>query len=409
MPEAARWTVLVYMAGDNDLSEAAARDLQEMRAVGSTAALNIVAEVDRAGDEGTRRIRVGRDGEGELVESLGETDSGSPETLDAFLAWAEERFPAERTALVLWNHGGGWQPEELDRIARDVGAPAGAPGEAAERAASSLGGAFFRSTLETVLRLPTPEERAICSDDGSGHSLDMVELDRVLGQAAARRGRPFDLLGMDACLMSSFEVAYQVAPHARWLVASEEIAPNEGWPYARVLAHLAAEPGLGAEAWATHIVEDYVRSYEEAGHGAPVTLAALDLGRLDGVAASLDRLAEALIARLPGAAQAIWDAQRRSARFQANTLWDIAELCAVLGEGADAELAAACADLRALLAPGEGRAVRAFGARGDKVARCGGVSVYLLPKLLELSRYYGETRFARAHRWPAMLEAYHAD
>lgn len=405
----ARWTIMIYMAGDNDLSAAGERDLAEMRRVGSTDQVHVLVELDAAGGAGTRRLRVGRDGAGEEALDLGETDSGSPEQLADFVAWGAERFPAERHALILWNHGGGWEPTEVERIAREVRSPGFTPGEGAERSGSPVGRALFRTTLARILSLPTPAERAICSDDGSGHSLDMIELARVLAGATRRIGRPLDLLGMDACLMSNLEVAYQVRPYARHLVASEELEPNQGWPYEALLASLAARPEQAADEVAAGIVAAYLAYYDGIDHVGDLTQTALRLERLGDVTAPLDALADALRAELPAAAGGVWAAQRASARFQANTLWDIAHFCEALeGAGFGPAVLAAAADVRAALAPGAGRLVHAHGTRGERVRRCGGLSVYLLPQLLELSRYYAEVDFARDHRWLAMLEAYHA-
>ncbi len=46
-PEQADWTILVYLAGDNNLEESAIIDLNEMEQVGSTNNINIVVEMDR--------------------------------------------------------------------------------------------------------------------------------------------------------------------------------------------------------------------------------------------------------------------------------------------------------------------------------------------------------------------------
>jgi hypothetical protein len=51
----AKWAYLVYLAGDNDLSDAGEADLAEMRRVGSTADVHLVAQFDHAGGQGTRR------------------------------------------------------------------------------------------------------------------------------------------------------------------------------------------------------------------------------------------------------------------------------------------------------------------------------------------------------------------
>ena len=45
---------------------------------------------------------------------------------------------------------------------------------------------------------------------------------------------------------------------------------------------------------------------------------------------------------------------------------------------------------------------------GEGVKGCGGVSIYLLPALDEISRYYGDLEFAKKHKWLKLLEAYHS-
>ncbi len=53
-----KWTILVYLAGDNNLDEDGARDLAEMAKVGSNNDINIVAQFDRAGTDGTQRLYI---------------------------------------------------------------------------------------------------------------------------------------------------------------------------------------------------------------------------------------------------------------------------------------------------------------------------------------------------------------
>jgi hypothetical protein len=410
MEKQAKWTFMVYLAGDNNLSDAGDKDLGEMRAVGSSADVNVVAEFDNAGERGTARYRVRRDGEGEEIVSLGETDSGSPDVLLDFIGWATESYPAERYGLVLWNHGGGWEPSEMDRIAGEVGSRNYNVREASQRSSSPLGKVFFRPTLQTIFTLTSPHVRAICCDDGSGHSLDTVELGKVLAQAKDRLGRPLDLLGMDACLMSNFEVAYQARPYVNYVVASEESEPGDGWPYDVVLRKLVEKPELATADLAAHIVDAYIKSYAERDYPGPLTQAALDLSKMDGVAAALDALAGALIAHMPAAAKEIWSAQRQSARFWHNTLWDIAHFCEELeGLTDDDAVRQAAGDVRANLSAGAGNFVVAESHYGDTVECCGGVTIYLMPPLTDISRYYDDLAYAQDHKqWPAMMRAYHA-
>ncbi len=409
MTDKAKWTFMVYMAGDNNLSSAGDHDLVEMRSVGSTDDVNVVVEFDNEGAHGTRRYHIQKNGAGERAETLGETDSGDPTVLLDFVSWAAASYPAERYGLVLWNHGGGWEPSEIDRIARSVGSGDYSTREASERSATPLGRAFFRPTLETIFNLPSASERAICSDDGSGHSLDTVELGNVLAAIVQLLGQPLDLLGMDACLMSNFEVAYQAQPYARYMVASEENEPNQGWPYDAVLGELTANPDAPTEVLAAHIVEAYLRSYLDRGYTNPVTQSAFDLTRAGPVADKLDALADAVIADLPAGVMALWSAQREAARFWHNTLWDVTHFCEELEKAtASQAVREASQAVRASLEPGPENFILAERHSGDKVARCGGLTIYLISPLTDISRFYADLEFARKHRWLQMLKAYHA-
>jgi hypothetical protein len=105
----------------------------------------------------------------------------------------------------------------------------------------------------------------------------------------------------------------------------------------------------------------------------------------------------------------VWQAQRRSARFSHNTLWDLGQFCSELAErSADPELPDAARAVVEALDPGEGRPLIAEQHSGQKVSGCRGVTVYLVPPLTGLSQYYGELDFATGHGWLSMLEAYHA-
>lgn len=409
MTSKAKWTCMVYLAGDNNLSPAADVDLKEMRSVGSTKDVNIIAQVDRAAGQGSMRYCIQCDGKGEKPEPLGEMDSGDPKTVTDFVSWTAANYPAERYALILWNHGGGWEPSEMDRIARAAGTPDYSPREATERSATPLARTLFRTSLKKIFSLSSPAERAICSDDGSGHSLDTVELGNVLDQAVKTLGQPLDLLGMDACLMSNLEVAYQVQPYAKYMVASEEGEPNNGWPYDAVMRKLAEDADLPTAKLAEHIVHEYIKSYVDIGYDGPVTQAACDLSKVRDVVDPLDKLADALIAHMPDTANEVWKAQKNSARFWHNTLWDISHFCEELTKGtSDNSVRQAAQDVNAALQSGPGRFVIAESHNGARVEHCAGSTIYLVAPITDISQYYGDLDYARKHRWLPFLKAYHA-
>ncbi|MBU4143287.1 peptidase C11, partial [Patescibacteria group bacterium] len=187
----AKWTFMVYMAGDNNLDGAALRDIAEMARAGSTKDVNVLVQLDRLEDNLTRRFRITQGGgfKKDCIESFGDTNTGDPKILYDFVKWAADNYPADRYALILWNHGSGWWEEEKGKADDPVGR-------------------MPRRHLFNHLILL--EHRSICYDDTSGgDALDNRELKGVLNQACAILGKKIDLLGMDACLMNMVEVAYQ--------------------------------------------------------------------------------------------------------------------------------------------------------------------------------------------------------
>ncbi|MDR1745538.1 MAG: hypothetical protein LBS30_07290, partial [Planctomycetota bacterium] len=120
-----KWTILVYLDGDNNLEGEALGDLIEMQRgkakLRDPDAVEVIVLFDRAkgnddsfGDwEETRVYRVlpsGRDDdiEADLLRNCGELNMSSPQTLENFITEGMRVFPAPRTALILWNHGSGW-------------------------------------------------------------------------------------------------------------------------------------------------------------------------------------------------------------------------------------------------------------------------------------------------------------
>ncbi len=191
-----------------------------------------------------------------LQEQLGSFDSGDPDQLIATAKWLFQQYPAERYGLVLWSHGSGWEPAELEEVGKEARPDGQAdPAEFRERAASPGSLALFRTTLRSILKPDRPTERAILFDDGTGHSLDTLELARVAEAIAELVGQPLELLGMDACLMANLEVAYELRNTVRYLVASEELVPGHSWPYRAIYGALRSSPELGGDDLARVAVE----------------------------------------------------------------------------------------------------------------------------------------------------------
>jgi len=257
---AAAWTFLVFLNGDNELEESALEDLNEMEMVGSSAEVNVVVQLDRSrsytsadGDwTGARRYLIQADTDpnsitSPVLEDLGAIDSGIPGTISDFAIWGIETFPAERYALVLWDHGWGWY-------------------------------------------LAAAGTKGISDDYASGNNISIArgELEEALASVTAALGRPLDLLGMDACLMGSWEVHYVSAPYADIFVGSQASEGMDGWPYDTALADLVATPGMDGAALGEIIARRFYESHDS-------TQSVVDLRALPELNTALDGLAQAML------------------------------------------------------------------------------------------------------------------
>jgi hypothetical protein len=248
------WTILVYMAADNNLEPFALQDLTEMASNGSTANAHIVVQIDRSAGyvtspvlnlpdfSGAKRLLVHKDSL-EVVQDLGDVDSGNPGALSQFVSWGVSRYPADRTALILWDHGGGWNGYGVDESAG------------------------------TIIKAPALRD-AIAEGLSAGH------LPRL------------SLVVFDACMMATFEIASMVRPYAEYLLASEETIPGHGLDYAK-LGSVTSDPTTSAVTLATDLLTGYIAQSAAQGDQASITMSLTDLYALDPLRTALGDLVAA--------------------------------------------------------------------------------------------------------------------
>lgn len=208
-----KWVIAVYMVADNNLDPYAIYDIDLMEA-GVTSNATVVVFIDRAEkpvDEGVseeilksseatpfwsgaRVLLLVHDREpglklgDEVVQDLGEVNSGSPETLARFLEFVKARFAGEHYMLVLWDHGGG-------------------PG------------------LFGV-------------DEDTGGERDYLT-PREIREALVASGFKPDIIYVDACSIGMVELAYDLSDTAQYLVASESLVPSSALDYSSALPALS--------------------------------------------------------------------------------------------------------------------------------------------------------------------------
>ena len=308
--ESASWTVLIYMAGQNNLSPACIEDVLEMMEVGSSEDVNVVVQADTSSqytpevpDHVTYRFKVLK-GTLQPFPLNVNLDMGSPDTLSEFIRWGVASFPAARYALVLWDHGLGWLGGTSDFAGRS---------------------------------------RGILEDDGSGSFMSLEELRQALQDG----GVHFDLIEFDACLMAQVEVLGHVYEYADYVTFSENTEPGDGDPYDVILGRLVSNPNMDGKAFGKVIVEAFVDYYSKAPNNmASVTKSLVKTdgtGRLLGL---LNGFGRELSSRLSTDGVAILRARERTQAFEAmKGVCDLLDFIdALLAQGVSLESASALKD-----------------------------------------------------------------
>jgi len=265
----AKWTVMVYISGDNNLEDYVVKDIElELAPTGSSANVQVVALADRGpgydtsyGDWQTTKlfhVTQGMTAASEnAVADWGERNMGDPQTLVDFVTWTKANYPADHYALYFWGHGWNWHPGY------------------------------------------------VMADDTSGDTLDMHELKPVLPSLGF-----IDFVGFDGCNMASIEVQLLWHGHATALAHSQEYVGWDGVEYDVVLSQLAGNPDMTADQVA-------ISTSQSATNDKTWSAVAVD-GRFDTLLTAVDQWSIALNSGLAanrkkydrafGATQTFWQA-----------------------------------------------------------------------------------------------------
>ncbi|MFS3130035.1 clostripain-related cysteine peptidase [Nocardioides sp. Bht2] len=261
------WTVLHYSMADTDLEPFMVTDVNEFSEIPSSESLKIREFMDRStgygedelldqGDWTGARVLDIDGGSTQIVEDLGDVNSADPEVLATFIADGLSAHPNQRYALVISDHGASW--------------PGMGPDEGSD---------FDTLNLAELT-------------DGISTGLERAGVDKL------------DLIGFDACLMSSYEVASALAPLADRLVASQELEPGHGWDYA-AFDILADDPHTTVDELGSALIDGFEKQSEEWETDKSITLSMIDLTRMDAVDTALADFSEALVDRGAAVAPAV--------------------------------------------------------------------------------------------------------
>lgn len=259
MGEDGTWTIFVYMSG-SDLetgSLSGTHDIEEMCAATGE---NVRFVVQTGGATNWRYDGIVADklerhvitnGEYKKVAQLPNASMGDAATLRNFLKWGVENYPSAKMGVVLWGHGKG--------------------------------------TVEGV-----------CKDDVFDNDFLMLsEINSALSEVSAEMTDKFEFIGLDACLMATLETADILATYARYMIASEELEPLNGWNYTELGNILAKEPNADWDKISQTVCDSFLsESKEKSEHANRVTLSVIELAKLDELLIALNDYSRELCEKL---------------------------------------------------------------------------------------------------------------
>ena len=192
-------TVLIYICGadleSNSQNRLATGDIQEMLSVsGQPDDVNVVIETGGAKSWAStysisasylQRHHVANKKLVTDQSNISYVSMGLSSTLQSFIEYGIENYPADRYGLILWNHGGGM--------------------------------------------------RGVCYDEKKSDDslLDYEVKNAVSGALSAKgmAGQKLEWIGYDACLMQVQDIAEMNSPYFNYMIASEESEAGYGWDY----------------------------------------------------------------------------------------------------------------------------------------------------------------------------------
>ncbi len=254
-----KWTILIYVAGANDLYKYALRNIEQMMQVGSNEQLNIIIHFDfhvKGKSKETKRFYVEKNNLLQIGD-LPAHDSGDAQNLIDATQWAQNNYPSNYFGLILWNHGtGSCDPHFMRKIVN--------PNDFFYYNKNNNKISLDR-TREFLKYIENNEENAnqkgICFDDTTRNYLDNKKLYFALEKIyQLRNQKKIDVILMDACLMSGIEIAHLCAPFAQFLVSSEEVVLGPGYNYATTLKPLQKE-NLTPYEFALSTVKIFAQTY----------------------------------------------------------------------------------------------------------------------------------------------------
>ena len=185
------------------------------------------------------------------LRSLENTSIADSVVLADFIAYGKNNFPAERYALIFWNHGTG--------------------------AATGFG---FDELFDKK-------------------TMSLAELRSGIKNGIGKSDKNFSFIGFDACLMASVELAISLSPFGDYLIASQELEPGNGWDYYTLLKTLNKQPNIGTDSLCIEIIDSYIDFYTEKDKSLQrLTLSAINLRKISDLKHSINQISQKILSEI---------------------------------------------------------------------------------------------------------------
>ncbi|MEZ5346474.1 MAG: clostripain-related cysteine peptidase [Pyrinomonadaceae bacterium] len=295
------WTIMVYMAGDNNLSVDMAYAMEQIKefAAGDTDKVNLFVYYDGksqsiptlycdfSDSKNPKQVRSYLvNNKLYPVRPVPDENAADHRSIINFVDWCVNTVPhekngeicygrkAQRYALIISGHSMGFQ---------DIGMFKD----------ESSNHTLSMEKMNWLLERITKTEAELIEDSKDEHRRD----DSYERATTEILGQKLDILGFDSCVMGMLEVGYQFSNVAKTMVASEGSVPSAGWTYAKILGNLACHArGLHINEVTANFVSEFVRSQDSYTiGGVAVDMAAWDLSELESLNEEFKNLADKLL------------------------------------------------------------------------------------------------------------------
>ena len=244
------WLIYWYVCGSNLESDygAASADINEMLKSEIPSNVRVLIEAGGSNEwkssfispDRLNRFLFDSNGLHEL-NAAADADMGDANTLADFLQFGRDNYNADHRVFIFWDHGGG----SLFGVCHD------------ERSENALRLNDIRAAFERVFQ-------------------------------ASESNPPFELIGFDACLMATYDVANNLHGLTKYMTASEELEPGNGWEYTGWLNSLGQNPRMSGADLGKAICDSYYDGCKDSWTEDMATLSVVNVQKMPALSQAYD-------------------------------------------------------------------------------------------------------------------------